>query len=505
MRYKATADRNVKQIAQELGVNYLVEGSVQREGNKVHVTAELIDTGTDSNIWSETYDGEAADVIGMQTEIAQRISNQLGAKLSPRESTELARRPTQDIAAFEAYIRARALMETTNDEGDDKFRDDFTRAVQLLEQAVARDPQFAGAYWALSEANIQLFRSGDSPNIEYRARAEAALKEAQRIAPEAGETLHAQARIFYYGYLDFTRALATLEEAAKSLPNSAEVTVTRGLLYRRFGRWQEAFAQFKRATELNPQDPFSCINAGGIAIALRWWDEADQMNERMAKRFPRYAREATIEHAVSLRFRGDVAAGNKQLENAKLQMPGNFAELFYPPFWKRDFEQCRPLVTEAAKYSELQDERWDKELQLVFVTKFSFDEQAARDAEKRLEERLAGAIHREQQGDLIIALSNVKMLLGKKNEALRIAEESVEQHPISEDAFANVGLLRRLAFMYLYAGENDRALQTFAKLVQLPGAEPYGELMYNPILDGLRQDPRFDEILKQSQQPFPRL
>ena len=188
-------------------------------------------------------------------------------------------------------------METTDD-GSDKFREDFTSAVQLLEQAVARDPKFAGAYWALSEANILLYRSGETPNTDYRTRAEAALTEAQRIAPEAGETLYAQARIIYYGYRDFTRALATLEEAAKSLPNSAEVTTTRALLYRRFGRWQEAFAQFKRATELNPQDPFNYINADVASTQLRWWDEHDQMEERGAKRFPRFAREAKIHNAV---------------------------------------------------------------------------------------------------------------------------------------------------------------------------------------------------------------
>ncbi len=504
MRYKPGTERNLKQVAEELGVNYIVEGSVQREASHIHVTVELINARTDAHAWAETYDGNLADVLTFQSEIAQRITNQLGARLSPRESTELATRPTQDFAAFESYVRARALMETFND-GSDKFKEDFTRAVQLLEQAVARDPKFAGAYWALSEANILLYRSSDPPNTDYRTRAEAALKEAQRIAPETGETLYAQARIFYYGYLDFTRALATLEEAAKSLPNSAEVTVTRGLLYRRFGRWQEAFAQFKRATELNPQDPSSYMNAGMAAISLRWWEEGDQVNGRIAKHFPRFAREAAMEHAVSLRFRGDVAAGNKLLENAKLQMPDEFAPLFYIPFWKRDFEQCRPLVAEAAKYPELLDERWDKELQLVFVTKFPFDEQAAREAEKRLEERLAGSINREEQGDLVIALSNVKMLLGKKKEALRIAEESVEQHPVSEDAVANVGRLKRLAFMYLYAGDNDRALRTFAKLVQLPGANPYGELVYNPVLDPLRKDPRFEAILKQAQQPFPRL
>jgi TolB-like protein len=506
MHYKPGGDRNIRQIANDLGVNYVVEGTVQRDAANVRVTVELVDARTDTEAWSETYDGKIGDVLAFQSEIAERISNQLGAKLSPRESTELARRPTQDIAAFEAYIRARALMETPDlDDDSTKFREDYTRAVQLLEQAVARDPKFAGAYWALSEANIQLYRGGEPPNIEHRARAEAALKEAQRIAPEAGETFYAQARITYYGYYDFTRALATLEEAAKSLPNSAEVTITRALLYRRFGRWQEAYALFVRSSELNPRDLLPYISAGGAALELRWWDELDQMAERIKKHFPRRASVVAMEHAVTLRLRGDVAAGNKEMESVKLQMPGDFAPLFYIPFWKRDFEECRRLVTEAAKYSELQDERWDKQLQLAFVTKFSFDEQAAREAEKRLEKRLAGSIQREEQGDLVIALSNVKMLLGKKKEALRIAEESVEQHPISEDALANVDRLKRLAFMYLYAGENDRALQTFAKLVQLPGGEYFGELEYNPILDGLRQDPRFEQILRQARQPFPRL
>src|SRR5438477_5351757 len=112
--------------------------------------------------------------FSFQSEIAQRISNQLRAKLSPRENTELASRPTQDIAAFESYIRARALMEIPDsDRDDDKARDDYTRAVQFLEQAFARDPTFASAYWALTEANIQLFRHSDPPNPEYRARAEA--------------------------------------------------------------------------------------------------------------------------------------------------------------------------------------------------------------------------------------------------------------------------------------------------------------------------------------------
>ncbi|MDQ3314745.1 MAG: hypothetical protein M3505_08995, partial [Verrucomicrobiota bacterium] len=259
---------------------------------------------------------------------------------------------------------------------------------------------------------------------------------------------------------------------------------------------------------LNPQDPFGYMSAGMAAISLRWWDDAATMRARLTKQFPRLTQDARTDEAITLRWRGKVEEGNKIFEDFHLVMPDGFVPLFYISFWRRDYEECRKVVAQAAKYPELEADRWDKELQLHFVTKFPFDEEAARAAEKRLEERLAGPIGREQEGQLIIVLSNVKMLLGKNEEAVRIAEQSVRQHPISEDALANAGRLSRLGLMYVYAGEHERAMQTFVKLVQIPMADghgQYGPLKYNPILDGLRQDPRFDEILKQSQQPFPRL
>jgi TolB-like protein len=506
LRYKPGSDRNVKQIADELGVVYLVVGTVQREGQHVRVNVELIDARSETQAWAETYDGNVADVLGFQTEIAQRITNQLGAKLSPRESTELASRPTKDIAAFESYIRARSLMETPEtEETHEQFRDDNTRAVQLLEQSIARDPGFAAAYWALTEANIRLFRANEPPNLEYRTRAETALKEAQRIAPEAGETYYAQSRVIYYGYRDFNKALMILEQAAKTLPNSADVTLTRALLYRRFGRWQEAFAQFQRTMELNPQDPFSYYNAAAAAIALRWWDEDDRIRGRAVKLFPRIARPAREAEMLSLRMRGDVEAGNKIMEELAAEGRADPVMLFYRAFWKREYEECRRLVGELAKNRELGDDYWDKQLQLGFVIGFSFDQQAARGAEQRLEDRLRQPVDRGEEGSLKEHLANLKMLLGKKAEAIRICEESVAQHPISEDAVDNVRQLNRLAYMYLYAGENERALQSFAKLVQTPGGEDYGTLKCNPVLDPLRKDLRFEAILKQAQQPFPRL
>ena len=506
MRYKPGTDRNLKQIADELGASYVVEGSVQREAGHVRVSVELIDARTDTHAWAETYDGDVADVLAFQSEIAQRITNQLGAKLSPRESTELASRPTRDIAAFESYIRARALMEISDaDRDEDKLRDDYTRAVQFLEQAVARDSKFAAAYWALSEANIQLFRASDPPNPEYRMRSEAALKEAHRIAPEAGETLHAEARVIYYGYRDFPRALTTLERAAKLLPNSAEVTLTRAFLYRRFGRWQEAYAQFERATELNPQDPTGYYSAADVARGLRWWDEADRVRARLIKRFPRMTRGARLEQAVQLRWSGEVDAGDKILEELNLDVRSDFAPLFYRSFWKRDYQECRRLLAEAAKNPELERDRWEKELKLAFVTKTPGPKEAALEAEKQLEERLRHPSNRDDEGELTDTLSCVKFILGKKEEAVRLCEQSVEKHPVSEDALANGARVKWLAYAYIYAGDHERALQSFAKLVQIPFGEFYGPLKYEPVFDDFRKDPRFEEILKQAQKPFPRL
>jgi TolB-like protein/Flp pilus assembly protein TadD len=505
MRYKPGAERNLKEIAKDLGVAFVVEGSVQREADHVLITAELIQAATDTQVWAQNFEGKVAEVLSFQNELAERISNQLGAKLSQQERTDLATKPTQDMVAFENYIRARAFMETSDvEEEHDKFVEDHQRAVELLEQAAARDPKFAAAYWALTEAYIQLFRSKDARSLEYRTRAEAALKQAQRLAPKAGETLHAEARVIYYGYNDFKRALATLEQAAKTLPNNAEIAMTRALLYRRFGRWQEAYSLFVRETELNPHDLTAYMCAEGAAMNLRWWGECDQMQERIAKRYPGRASSLAIHHAVSLRWRGDVAAGNKELENINLDR--DYVPRFYMNFWNHDFEACRKMLGEVAKSSdpEIQDDRWDKELQLFFVTKGAFDRQAASNAEQRLEKRLAETRNSDAEEFFVVSLSNVKMLLGQKDEAIKLCQDWVNRHPVSEDALANVQALKKLAYMYLYAGDRNQALNTFDKVVRTPGGEFYGTLRYNPVFDELQKDPRFQAIVEQANVPFPR-
>ena len=303
MHYKPGTDRNLKQIADELGVNYVVEGSVQREASHIHVTVELIDARTDTQAWAENYDGNLSEVLSFQSEIAQRISNQLGAKLSPRESTELASRPTQDIAAFESYIRARTLMETPDlEDGKPEVRRGQHPGGPVTGTGGGAGSEVCRRLLGSDRSEhsaLPFDRNRRIPNIAPAPKR--ALREAQRLAPEAGETYYAQSRVTYYGYHDFTRALASLEQAAKSLPNNADVTLTRALLYRRFGRWQEAYALFVRASELNPRDLSGYIIAAGRPSRAPLVDELDQNVERLIKHFPRRSRIARIEHAATLR------------------------------------------------------------------------------------------------------------------------------------------------------------------------------------------------------------
>jgi TolB-like protein/class 3 adenylate cyclase len=234
MQYAAGTARNLKQIARELGVSHVVEGSVQRERDKVRVTAQLIDAATDAPIWAEACNRELADVFAIQNEIAQKITAQLGAHLSEKERTALTGAPTHDLEAFDLYTKAQTLLDTDFD--DIAAFENYAKAVPLLESAVKRDPKFVTAYCALSDANSLLYFNG---RVKSCAPAESALEEARRIAPDAGE-------------MHFAQALATLELAARSLPNDSEILFYRGRIEQRMGRFEEALRHFTQVTELNP-------------------------------------------------------------------------------------------------------------------------------------------------------------------------------------------------------------------------------------------------------------
>src|SRR3954465_2258752 len=253
LQYKSGVARNLREIAQQLGVANVVEGSVQRSGNRVRVNAQLIDASNDAHLWAQTYDRDLADVFAIQSEIAKAIAEQLQAKLSPNEKKAVEQWPTTDLAAFDLYSRAKSLLLTasftvTQDQ-------DRRKAIELLDEAVKCDPSFFDAYCQLAGAHEDLYAVSGSDHPPTRlALAEAALQAATRLRPDAAETHLARAQYLYYGRRDYAGALAELEIARGALPNDPRLFELTGFILRRRGQREEGLQNLERAVELDPRN-----------------------------------------------------------------------------------------------------------------------------------------------------------------------------------------------------------------------------------------------------------
>src|SRR5437660_2371522 len=245
MQYKSGVPRNVRQIARELGVANILEGSVQRAGNRVRVSAQLLDARNDVHLWAEHYDRPLDDMFAIQTEIAKAIADQLRAKLSPGEKAAIERPPTADLAAFDLYTRANALTIQVSYIGA-RSKDNLLQAIELLNQAVARDPKFLLAYCRLAYAHDFLYITNQDHTPARRALADAAVQTILRLQPDSGEAHLASAQHFYSCYLDYDRASRELAIAQRMLPNSSQVFEVAGVMDRRRGRWEDSAHDFEK-------------------------------------------------------------------------------------------------------------------------------------------------------------------------------------------------------------------------------------------------------------------
>src|SRR5512132_3608272 len=237
LQYKSGVARNVREIAQQLGVANVVEGSVQRSGNRVRVNAQLVDARNDAHLWAQTYDRDLADVFAIQSEIAKAIADQLQAKLSPNEKKAIEQPPTADLAAFDLYSRAKTLIlipgTASTVEGD------LQKAIELLKRAIARDPAFHAAFCQLVLAHDTLYATAFDHTPERLAAAEAALRSAVQLRPDSAETHLARANHLYYALRDYKGAQAELEIAGRGLPNDSRISELSGYIARRQGKAEQ--------------------------------------------------------------------------------------------------------------------------------------------------------------------------------------------------------------------------------------------------------------------------
>src|SRR5437868_5745773 len=269
--------RNLRQIGNDLRVSHVLEGSVRRSGTHLRINAQLIETRTDTHVWAEQYDRDLNDLFAIQSEIAQKVAQRLNAKVTSAEKLAIEGKPTTDLVAFELYSRANDIWGISGW----ATKEDVLQVIDLLNQAVARDPSFFKAYCLLASAHDYLCFFGLDHRPPRLAAAEAAVREAFRIRPNAGEAHLARAGHLYNVYLDYDGALAELEIARRSLPNDSRIFFRMGLIQRRQGRWEESMRNFERAIEIDPRNLNTLRNIADSYGNARRYAERKSKFDRM--------------------------------------------------------------------------------------------------------------------------------------------------------------------------------------------------------------------------------
>jgi TolB-like protein/Tfp pilus assembly protein PilF len=505
MQYKTGAKRNLREIADELGVAHIVEGSVQRAGNRVRVSAQLIDARTDTHLWGENYHRPLEDVFAIQSEIAKAVANQLQAKLSPAERAVIEQAPTTDLIAYDRYLRGKTLLQMTT--FDTRQADNLRQAIRLLDQAVAHDPTFLLAHCALARAHDGLYFFGIDHSPARIALAKEAVDTALRLAPDRGEPHLAAAWIYYHCHRDYERACDELAIAERGLPNDASIFELNGYIARRRGQWERCVSNLERACELDPQNVWVLQQTSQTFYYLRRFSEMAGVLDRALVAAPTEATSRAVRALIDLDSHGDTQPGYDAIHKILNEDPSAVDAIaehwFYIALCRRDFtEVARALASippEGIIPINVRMSRHFCEGVAARARKDGAGVNAAFSAACTAMEKLV-----REQSDYAEALSVLGMseaALGRKEDALKHGRRAAEIVPVTKDAVTGSEILRNLAITYAWAGEKDLALQQLEELLPLYGPISYGQLRLHPWWDPLRDDPRFEKIVEEAKKP----
>jgi TolB-like protein/class 3 adenylate cyclase/Tfp pilus assembly protein PilF len=501
MQYQNVATRNLREIAEQLGVAHVLEGSVQRAGNRVRVTAQLINARTDANLWAERYDRDLADVFAIQSEIAKAIAEQLQAKLSPNEKAAIEKPPTTDLAAFDLYTRAKTLLLSLSA----STQQNLQQAVELLNQAVARDPAFFEAYYQLVYAQGWAYSVYGDHTPARLALAEAALQAATRLRPDAGETHLARANYLYYCLRDYNGALAELEAARRSLPNDPRIFELSGYILRRRGQQEEGVRNLERAVELDPRNPFMLQQLAVSYQQLRRYPEEAAVLDRALTIVPNDVGTKTFRVGVDFLWKAETRPLHETIDSILAGGPSAIsdaaADWFLCALAERD-----PTAAERALVAAGDNPCWtDNTVNLSrnfgegLLARMMKDEGRAHAAfrKARLEQEKIVQVQPDY-GPALCVLGLIDAALGRKEEALGEGRRAIELLPVEKDSLNGSQMLIYFAIIAAWAGEKDTALQYLAANGQSQGGyivATYGALKLLPFWDPLRGDPRFEQIV----------
>ncbi len=497
MKYRDTS-KNLRDIGVELGVATILEGGIQKVGNRVRINAQLIEVSSDKHLWAESFDREltAENIFDIQSEIAREIVKAVAAQLTPEEEQRLSEVPTQNLAAYEAYLRAREVFFAAN-----YSRDQEEAAQPWLEKAVALDPNYAEAHALLSTIYGQAYWRGINTSEEFLDLYRGTIDKALALNPNSPSALRASANYYYRVENDYRKSKEILSRAVALAPGNVDLYGDLGLSNRRLGLWEESIASFKRALDLDPDNRFYLALMTETMAGAGQWQAIIDNTVPLADADPDDL-DIQINRAEALFYlSGDLQPMEQVFEKMNLVASTNYTNYSTTIHWyKRDADATIAVLNNAlwTSPSAIQSYRDFRLFGLANAYRLKGDEEKSRQLYEELvsylDETMNSALQVQAYSGMVIAISMAR--LGDFDKALTLAEKLTTNITSERDAMLSGWLLAHQAMVKGLAGDKDAAIDDleFAMTVLTAQAVRVWDLYYDPNWDFMRDNPRFNAL-----------
>jgi TolB-like protein/Tfp pilus assembly protein PilF len=511
-KYQSKPD-NLKTVANELGVATLLEGAVQKAGDKVRINVQLIDAHTDSHLWAKSYDRDFKDVFAVESEVAQEIADALQAKLSPSESHALAYIPTQDAEAYDLFLKGEYQLRVAESVS---AAEAYAQAEAFYRQALARDPKFAQAYSQLAYSLLSRHWFVGRLAPAELAEVKSLIDRALELAPDSPEAHLALGVFHYWGYRQYDAALAEFHRTLDLQPNNALARQYYAGIYRRRGEWERSLAEAKLSQELDPRDAQIPANIALTFAYLREWSEAERYASQALVIDPRNIFAATAQINSRVNGHGDVEGARQAFDAvapkrvlalaSPVAITGNVSGVIGGPrvylevlarrfadaltMWDRD-----PEAKTAAR-----SRRLSARVAIQVLAGQAESSKPAEEARVLLEKGLS---ERPDDSSAATELAWVYLALGRNADALGIARQAVDLLPIEKDTISGANFQIGLAEIEARAGAPKEAINRLRHLLSIPAGISTARLKIDPVWDPIRNDPAFQQLLSGPEQIGP--
>jgi len=500
-RYNS-APENLSEIGRQLRVSNVLEGSVQKVSDRVHINVQLIQADTDAHLWAQSYDRQLTDIFSVEAEVAKSIADSLQATLSPQEKARVETKPTTNADAYVIYLRARDYQTRP-----DNLLQDFRSAISLYEQAIALDPKFALAHARLSATTSNIYHFYE-PTARWKEKAHAEAMESLRLQPNLGEGHLALGLYHYYMEGDYDAALRELSLAAEALPNDGDVGLYTAAIQRRGGHMMQALATYQHAEEIDPRNSVMLYDASQTYFGLRDWRTAAERMDRVLALFPDSFNVKIQRAYIEFFWKGSTAPIKAALES----LPPNLDPDGVVTFARWDVSLMdRDVVAAGKALAACQLDTIASQTGVPLPKSYlqaCVDLLRGDSAKARMEFETARpsieriVVNSPQDGTRRAQLGLLYAFLGRKEDALREGQRAMELKPITHDVIEGAVVEDFYTLTCARLGEADKAISRIERLLTTPFAVDYADesvtlsdLRQRWEWDPLRKDPRFQKIL----------